>query len=103
MVAKELLDLLVISSQRTNSAKYIPWWEGNHEEAIYRYNIFEEKEVKEAEICLADCGKETLLTAGGYYGLTLFHLLIWHNFYSAVEKMLCDGRIEEEVNMPDRK
>ena len=103
MVAKELLDLLVISSQRTNSAKYIPWWEGNHEEAIYRYNIFEEKEVKEAEICLADCGKETLLTAGGYYGLTLFHLLIWHNFYSAVEKMLCDGRIEEEVNMPDTK
>lgn len=103
MDAKELLDLLVISSQRTNSAKYIPWWEGNHEEAIYCYDIFEEKEVKEAEICLADCGKETLLTTGGYYGLTLFHLLIWHNFYDAVEKMLCDGRIKEEINMPDTK
>ena len=103
MDAKELLDLLVTSSQRTNSAKYIPWWEGNHEEEIYRYSVFEEKDVKEAEACLADCGKEALLTTGGYYGLTLFHLLIWHNFYSAVEKMLCDGRIEEEVNMPDTK
>lgn len=103
MNVKELTDLLVESSQRNNSAKFIPWWEGNHKEAIYYYDIFEDEEVQEAEACLADCGKEMLLTTGGYYGLTLFHLLIWHNFYDAVEKILCDGRIKEEINMPDTK
>lgn len=103
MDAEKLTDLLAGSSQELNEVKYIPWWEGDHEEAVYRYDIFEEKDVKEAEACLADCGKETLLTTGGCYGLTLFHLLVWHNFYDAVDKILCDGRIGEEVNMPDTK
>ena len=34
MNIKELTDLLVTSSQRYSQAKFIPWWEGNHEEAI---------------------------------------------------------------------
>ena len=103
MDVKELTDILVNSGQRTSSAKFIPWWDGDHRESDYCYDIFEEKEVEEAEACLADCGKEDLLTTGGNYGLTLFHLLVWHNFYNAAEKMLCDGRIKEEVNMPDTK
>lgn len=103
MEVRELMDLFMKSSQRVNQAKYIPWWEGNHEDAIYRYSVFEKKVVQEIEACVAECGKETLLTTGGYYGLTLFHFLVWHNFYDAVEKMLCDGRMTEEVNMPDQK
>lgn len=103
MEVKELMDLFVESNQRSNQEKYIPWWEGNHEDAIYRYSIFEKEVVQKIEACVAECGKEALLTTGGYYGLTLFHFLVWHNFYDAVEKMLCDKRITEEINMPDQK
>ena len=46
MDAEKLTDLLAGSSQELNEAKYIPWWEGDHEEAVYRYDIFEEKDVK---------------------------------------------------------
>ena len=103
MDIKTLTDLLATSSQNINSMKYIPWWEGDHEKSEYCYDIFEKKEIDEAEACLADCEKDALLTTGGYYGLTLFHLLVWHNFYDAVEKMLSDGRIKEEVNISDAK
>lgn len=102
MEVKELINLFANSSQRTSEARYIPWWEGNHEDAIYRYSVFTKEAVQEIEACVAECEKETLLTTGGYYGLTLFHFLVWHNFYDAVEKMLCDGRMTEEVNLPDR-
>ena len=40
MNINELTDMLVTSSQQYNQAKFHPWWEGNHEEAIYRYSIF---------------------------------------------------------------
>ena len=91
MEVKELINLFANSSQRASEAQYIPWWEGNHEDAIYRYSVFKKEVVQEIEACVAECEKETLLTTGGYYGLTLFHFLVWHNFYDAVEKMLCDG------------
>ena len=38
MDIKELTDLLVVSSQRINQSKFIPWWEDNFEECIYYYN-----------------------------------------------------------------
>lgn len=104
MDVKELTELLVESSEKFNQARFIPWWEGNHKDAIYRYDVLEEKTIKEAEECLAECGKEALLSPVGGAGLSLFHLLVWHNFYGAVEKMLSDGRIEgEEINLPDGK
>ena len=68
------------------------------------YNIFEEEVVQKAEACLAECDKETLFAPVGTYGLTLFHLLVWHNFYNAIEKMIDDGRVgTEEINMSDHK
>lgn len=88
MDAKELSKLLTESATRTNSSKYIPWWEDDFENCIYRYDIFKEDVVKEAESCLEQCSKETLLAPTGIYGgygLTLFHLLVWHNFYDAVK------------------
>ena len=86
MDIKELTDLLVTSSQRTNQSKFIPWWEDDFENCIYRYDILKPEIVQEANTCLEECGKEVLLAPTGTYGLTLFHLLIWHNFYNAVEK-----------------
>lgn len=104
MNIKELTDLLVTSSQRYSQAKFIPWWEGNHEEAIYCYDIFPEETVRDARACIEGCSKEELISPVGRYGLTLFHLLVWHNFYDTVEHLLSQGRIgREEINMPDHK
>ncbi len=104
MDVKELTELLVESSEKFNRARFIPWWEGNHKDAAYQYDMLEEKTIKEAEECLAECGKEALLSTTGGAGLSLFHLLVWHNFYGTVEKILSDGRIEgDEVNLPDSK
>lgn len=104
MDVKELTDLLVESSEKFNQTKFIPWWEGDHENATYYYDMFEKEIIKEAEECLAECGKEELLSHVGRAGLSLFHLLVWHNFYGPVEKMLTDGRVEgREVDLTDDK
>lgn len=104
MDLKELTDLLVSSSQQFNQTRFIPWWEGNHEDFIYNYEILPQETVKDAEKILAGCSREELLSPVGSMGLTLFHLLVWHNFHGAVEKMLRDGRVEgENVNLPDHR
>lgn len=104
MDIKELTDLLVISSQRTNQSKYIPWWEDDFENCIYRYDIFEDETVQDINALVKDCGKDALLAPVGYYGLTLFHLLVWHNFYDAVKDLLDSGAFgKDEVNLPDLK
>ena len=102
MDIKELTDLLVTSSESSNQDRYIPWWDNSGEGETYRNPFFREEVVREAEICLETCGTEELLEPAGHYGLTLFHLLVWHNFYNMVEKILCDGRVGEEINLPDR-
>lgn len=104
MNLKELTDLLVTSSEQFNQTKFIPWWEGDHENFSYKYEILPAKTVEEAEGILDACKRDELLSPVGSLGLTLFHLLVWHNFYAAVEKMLCDGRIDgENVDLPDHK
>lgn len=104
MDLKELTDLLVTSSQRFNQTKFIPWWDGNHEDFTYQYEILPQETVQDAENIIAACGQEELLSPVGDMGLTLFHLLVWHHFYEAVEKMLCDGRVDGgNVNLPDYK
>ena len=35
MNIKELTDLLVTSSQRTNQSQFIPWWEDDFEKSFY--------------------------------------------------------------------
>ena len=102
MNLQELTELLVTSSEHFNQTKFIPWWEGNHEDFTYKYSILPAKTVEEAESLIAECGTEELLAPVGSIGLTLFHLLVWHNFYDAVKKMLCDGRVEGgNVDLPD--
>lgn len=98
----ELTDLLVTSCQQYSQAKFIPWWEDDYENSGYWYEIFEQKTIEEVKICIAACEKEELLAPVSRIGLTLFHLLVWHNFYDVVKELLCSGTItEEEVNLPD--
>ena len=104
MDIKELTDLLVTSSQQINQCKFIPWWNDDFESSIYWYTIIPPNIVTDAESCIAECPKETLLKPVGSYGLSLFHLLVWHNFYDAVKSILDDQQTEEKaVNLPDHK
>lgn len=107
MDVKELSKLLTESATRANQSKYIPWWEDDFENCIYRYSIFSRDKVEEIQSCLAQCPKETILAPTGIdggYGLTLFHLLVWHNFYDAIKAMFDDGRLSgEDVNVVDDK
>ena len=104
MNINELTDMLVTSSQQYNQAKYNPWWKGNHHEAIYRYSIFSGETLQDARDCLAECGKDSLLSPVGDMGLNLFHLLVWHNFHDIVRELLCSGKISHDgINLPDAR
>ena len=104
MTKTELTDLLVSSSENINQCKFIPWWVEDYENYTYHYYILDKETVQKADSCAAEYGTNELLSPVGSWGLTLFHLLVLHNFYSAVEKMLCDGRINEaDVNTPDHR
>lgn len=103
MDVKELSKMLTESATLANQSKFLPWWIDDFENCIYRYRVFSENEVQEIQTCLAHCPKETLLAGiNGCYGLTLFHLLVWHNFYDAIKSMFDDERIsDQEVNLAD--
>ena len=74
MEMKELIELLVKSSENFSSTSFIPWWDGDHKNTFYYYNMFEDHVVKEVEEGIGECGKEMLLSPVGKVGLTLFHL-----------------------------
>lgn len=80
---------------------FIPWWEEDYEKFTYHYQTMEEDVKREAKTILAECGREELLSPAGKLGLTLFHLLVWHNFYDEVSEMLRDGRITD-ADITDR-
>ncbi len=102
MNISELTDMLVQSSQQYSQAKCNPWWEGDHEEAIYRYDIFSGQTLEDVRKCIAGCGKEEILAPVGHLGLNLFHLLVWHNFYDTVEELLRGGKISgSEIDRTD--
>ncbi len=99
MDIKKLAELLVESSEIYSQARCIPWWQINQKTAdeFVEYNCFPPKIVKEVNTCVAECGKEELLSPVGQGGFTLFHLLVWHNFYDAVEGMLRNEIIGKEA------
>lgn len=104
MNTKELTDMLVESGEDFHQSKFIPWWTEDYEKFTYRYHMMEPDVIQEAKACIAECTREDLLSSAGKLGLTLFHLLVWHNFYDDVEKMLEDGRIgNADVDVPDQK
>ena len=85
MNVKELKKMLE-NSLGSNRGKYIPWWTCEFDREMYRYNIFTEEEVQDVEACLSECSKDDIASTDCSWGLSLFHLLVWHNFYNAVEK-----------------
>lgn len=105
MDREELTELLVESAEGNCSEdKFIPWWEDDFEEASYWYHILEEDVIRGAEECVLGMEKENLFSPAGRAGLTLFHLLVWHNFYHLVEKLLLKKVIgPEEINITDGK
>jgi len=104
MDRKKLTDLLVTSSEQSNQSRFAPWWTDDFENSTYWYDLIKEDTLRSAQLCLTEYGREELLAPVGSAGLTLFHLLVWHNFYDAAEQMLRDGRITDaDVNVRDHK
>lgn len=99
MDIKELTDLLVKSSESVRH-KYIPWWEDDFANCIYRFDIFKEEEVQAIEACISESGMDLLFEPTGSVGLNLFTLLVWHNLYDTVKRLLEGGA---EVNCTDGK
>ncbi|MDE7297210.1 MAG: ankyrin repeat domain-containing protein [Lachnospiraceae bacterium] len=99
MDAKQLIKKLA-ESVVGPQYKFIPWWEDNFDDCVYWYNLFTEKEIREVEDCVAKCGREELTDTSEAPGLPLFHLLVWHNFHSAVKKILDNEALGIDVNMP---
>lgn len=93
MNENELTELLVQSCE-SNRNKYIPWWNENAKPSMYRYDIFSKEEIDLVTECVTRCSTEALSVPVGNLGLTLFHLLIWHNFYAAVSQAL-----KQEINI----
>lgn len=87
----------------SNRYKFVPWWEGDHENSMYRYSIFNQEEIEAIEACVAACGKDALAATAGSSGMPLFHLLVWHNLYGAVEHILNDEALSIDVDMCDLK
>ena len=102
MNVKELKKMLE-NSLGSNRGKYIPWWTCEFDREMYRYNIFTEEEVQDVEACLSECSKDDIASTDCSWGLSLFHLLVWHNFYNAVENMFGEGGLALDVNIVDSR
>lgn len=102
MDVKELTDLLV-SSCESNRCKYIPWWEDSKESSnsIYRFNVFTDEQIQDIEECINGCSVDIISKPAGNMGLSLFHMLVWHNFYNSVKKILEGADID--INITDCK
>lgn len=96
MEIKEMREMLAKSAQ-SNRSQYVPWWEGDFDNFAYKYEVFSEEQIHKLEECAAGCQKADLEEAAESSGFTLFHLLVWHNLYSAVEKILAEGRSDVDL------
>ena len=70
MDVKELTALLVNSSEN-NRCKFIPWWEDDFENCMYRYDLLKKEEIQNVEDCIAACDIDTLLSPVGRYDFTI--------------------------------
>lgn len=88
-------------SVTSNQSKYIPWWTCEFDENMYRYHLYKPEEIQSVEDCLAGCDKAALSDTSGNGGLSLFHMLVWCNFYHAIENILNNTDLGIDVNMTD--
>lgn len=89
------------SSIGSNNYKFVPWWDVDEDNCMYKYKMFTEEDIKSAEECIAECSKELLEDTSENRGMSLFHLLVWHNFYNAVKIILDEKGVD--VNLTDGK
>ncbi|MDE7297786.1 MAG: hypothetical protein K2N94_03010, partial [Lachnospiraceae bacterium] len=91
---------MLTESAESRGGKYIPWWEDDFEHCEYQNHIFTAEEIRQVEECVRECGVDALSAPAGKSGYTLFHLLVWYNFYEVAKKALEDG---VDANLTDKK
>lgn len=90
MNLKEITRKLSDSASCSNGA-FIPWWEDDFDECDYDDQIFAPEEIEEVEECVKNCDADTLSIPDNESGYSLFHLLVWLNFYDAAKAALAAG------------
>ncbi|MDE6189140.1 MAG: ankyrin repeat domain-containing protein [Clostridia bacterium] len=96
MDIKELTDLLAKFGENGRNAKYIAWWDEDPD-GMYRYSLFKQEEIVDIEACVAAALPSDLAAPCGTHKFTLFHLLVWHNFYNAVKGVLKRKAVEPDI------
>ncbi len=94
MDIKELTEMLVKSGE-SNRGKFVPWC-GEDPNGMYRYDMFSSTEIADVDKCAAEFDVDLFTVPVGTSKHTLFHLLVWHNFYNAV-KTLIGRKIDVDV------
>ncbi|MDE6550820.1 MAG: ankyrin repeat domain-containing protein [Clostridia bacterium] len=102
MNINELTDLLVKSGEIGREDKYIAWWDENPE-GMYRYHLFKQEQIADIKACVASAQASELTAPCGTNKFTLFHLLVWHNFYDAVKDILERKVVNVEITDGDGK
>lgn len=87
MDIKEATQILVKSGENFSRNKYVPWW-NEDKDGMYRYDLFTDAEISEINALVESAPNETVFAPVGTYKYTLFHLLVWHNFYDAVKSVI---------------
>lgn len=95
MDVKELTATLVKSCESGNG-KFVAWWDEDPD-GMYRYSLFKQAEIEEIEACVAAAEPTELAATCGENKLTLFHLLVWLNFYSAIEGVLKKKTVKPDI------
>ena len=96
MDIKQLTEKLSKSST-SNNGKYVPWWSGWENDSMCRYDLFSAEEIAETDALIATATAEELTAPVCAYKYTLFHLLVWHNFYNAVRSVVERKIIDADV------
>ncbi len=99
MNIKQLTEKLSKSSI-SNNGKYVPWWSNWENDDYCRYDIFSAEEIAETDELIATATAEELTAPICAYKYTLFHLLVWHNFYNAVKSVI-ERNLGIEVDLTD--
>lgn len=90
MDIKQLTEKLSKSSI-SNNGSYVPWWNGWETDDYCRYHLFKAEEIAEATALVSAATEEQLTAPECAYKYTLLHLLVWHNFYDAVNSVVARG------------
>ncbi|MDE5721590.1 MAG: ankyrin repeat domain-containing protein [Clostridia bacterium] len=96
MNINEVTELLVKSGE-SNRSKYIAWWDEDPE-GMYKYDLFKPTEIADIEACVATAQPSALTSPCGTNKFTLFHLLVWHNFYDAVKGILKTNSVNPDIS-----